>query len=373
MTVQFLDRPGLRFPVAAPMRRIRRYRDRIDAAIERVLAGDAAIFGPEVDAFEAAFAAFCGRDYCIGVASGTDALKLSLQAAGVGPGDEVLLPALTAPATAQAVRLVGAEPVYVDVDPVRRTMNPRAAAAAAGASTVAMIPVHLHGTPADMPRLKEVADRLGLLVLEDCAQAHGAHIDGRPVGTFGHLAAFSYYPTKNLGCIGDGGAIVTNDASLAGRLRMLANYGWRTPSRVSELVAGPSRLDAVQAAILSELLPYLPSANAERQATARRYIGKLEGLVGLPADLPGAVWHQFVVEVDDRDRVRSGLEAAGVGTAIHYDPPLHRHPALIPQRASELPVTERLCRKILSVPIQPEVVSGREDEVVQAIVAAVRR
>jgi dTDP-4-amino-4,6-dideoxygalactose transaminase len=355
------------------MLRFRRYQREIEVAMSRVLHGSSAVFGPEVEQFEAAFAAYCGTSHCIGVASGTDALKLSLEALGIGPGDEVLVPALTAPATAQAVFLVGARPVYVDVDPKRRTMDPDAAAAAVGPLTSAMIPVHLYGVPADMPALRELADRTGLLVVEDCAQSHGAHIAGRPVGTFGHMAAFSFYPTKNLGCIGDGGAILTNDPSAADRVRMLANYGWRSPARISELVAGPSRLDAVQAAILSELLPYLSSANAERQAIARQYLHGLDGVADLPSCIPGAVWHQFVIEIERRDDVRAQLDRLGVGTSIHYDPPLHHHPALKPDRKTDLPVTERLCTRILSVPIQPEVVTGRESQVIDAILQAMGR
>jgi len=357
-------------PFAAPMRRFRRYGAEVEAALSRVLAGEGAILGAEVAAFETAFAQTCAARHAVGVASGTDALKLALQACGVGAGDEVLVPALTAPATAQAVLLAGASPVYVDVQRDRRAMDPTAAAAAIGPRTAAILVVHLYGVPADIEALRDLATRKGLVLIEDCAQAHGCTVAGRPVGTFGDAAAFSFYPTKNLGCIGDGGAVVTNNDALADRLRALRNYGWTSPARISEEVAGPSRLDEVQAAVLLELLPHLHTGNAERTSIAGQYRSRLEGRVTLPGDVPGSVWHQFVVEVDNRAHVRHAMERLGIGTAIHYEPPLHRHPALVPQRPTPLSVTEELCGRVLSLPIQPEVVEGRVDEVADALLHA---
>jgi len=354
-------------PFAAPMRRFRRLGTEVEAAMARVLAGETAILGAEVAAFEAEFAGLCGMRHAVGVASGTDALRIALEGCGVGPGDEVLVPALTAHATAQAVLLVGARPVYVDVDPVRRAMDPEATAAAVGPRTTAIVAVHLYGVPADAGALAALARRSGLILIEDCAQAHGCTVDGRPVGTFGTAAAFSFYPTKNLGCIGDGGAIVTDDEALDRRFRSLRNYGWRTPARLSEDVAGPSRLDELQAAILRALLPHLAESNAERREIAAQYRTALAGVVTLPEDVPGSVWHQFVIEVDDRDAVRAALDRLGIGTAVHYEPPLHLHPALRPERATPLHETERLCRRIMSLPIQPEVVGGRVDEVASAL------
>jgi dTDP-4-amino-4,6-dideoxygalactose transaminase len=355
------------------MRRFRRLGAEIDSAIARVLAGETAILGAEVAAFEAEFAAFCGARHAVGVASGTDALRIALQGCGIGDGDEVLVPALTAHATAQAVLLTGAQPVYVDVDPIRRAMRPEAAEAAIGPRTAAIVPVHLYGVPADIEALADLARRKGLILIEDCAQAHGCTVNGRPVGTFGAAAAFSFYPTKNLGCIGDGGAIVTNDDALDARFRSLRNYGWRTPARLSEDVAGPSRLDELQAAILRTLLPHLGASNAERRDIAAQYRMALDGVVVLPEDIPGSVWHQYVIEVDDRAAVRAALDRAGIGTAIHYEPPLHLHPALRPARATPLPETERLCRRIVSLPIQPEVVGGRVEDVARALRMALAR
>ena len=354
-------------PFAAPMRRFRRYGADVEAALNRVLAGDDAILGRHVESFEDAFARAIGARHAIGVASGTDALRLALQACGIGAGDEVLVPALTAPATAQAVLLTGASPVYVDVEPDRRAMDPQAAADAIGPRTAAILPVHLFGVPANIAALHNLAIRKNLILIEDCAQAHGCTVAGRPVGTFGHAAAFSFYPTKNLGCIGDGGAVVTNDDALADRVRALRNYGWKSPTRISEMVAGPSRLDELQAAVLLAILPHLHDGNMERIAIAQQYRRQLDGRVTLPEDLPGSVWHQFVVEVDNRKQVRHALDQLGIGTGIHFDPPLHRHPALAAQRPTALAVTERLCGRVLSLPIQPEVVGERVEEVADAL------
>jgi dTDP-4-amino-4,6-dideoxygalactose transaminase len=356
-------------PQAAPMLRIARYRTQVDAAVARVLDGGTAIGGAEVAKFEAAFAAFCGVGHAIGCGNGTDALILALRAAGIGPGDEVVTVALTAHGTAQAIRLIGAIPVFVEVDALTRTMDPAAAAAAITSRTAAMIPVHLYGQMASMPALAALAAQHGLFLLEDCAQAHGAEMAGRKAGSWGHAAAFSFYPTKNLGAVGDGGAVVTQDASLAERIRSQSNYGWTDARRISDVVAGNSRLDTIQAAILSALLPYLADAIAERRAIA----AALHAGIGEAAVLPhwddGAVWHQFVICHPARDVLAASLARDGIGTAVHYTPPLHRQPAFHRGGQLPLPVTERLAAEVLSLPIQPEVAGPA----IQSIVDAVRK
>ncbi|AZL58263.1 DegT/DnrJ/EryC1/StrS family aminotransferase [Tabrizicola piscis] len=356
-------------PQAAPMRRIARYRPAIDAAIARVLDGGTAIGGVEVAAFEAAFAAFCGVGHAIGCGNGTDALVLALRAAGIGPGDEVITVALTAHGTAQAIRLVGAMPVFVEVDAATRTMDPAAAAAAITPRTTALIPVHLYGQMADMPALATLAAQHGLFLLEDCAQAHGAEIAGRRAGSWGHAAVFSFYPTKNLGAVGDGGAVITQDAALAERIRALTSYGWTDARRISDVVAGNSRLDTMQAAILAALLPHLDEAIAERRAVAAALHAGIGEAVILPRWDDGAVWHQFVIAHPARDRLAACLARDGIGTAVHYTPPLHVQPAFLSDGQPPLPITERLAAEVLSLPIQPEIAGPA----IQAIIDAVRR
>ncbi len=355
------------------MRRFQRYESDVRTAIDAVLLGRDIILGPSVERFEAAFAEECGASHAVGVASGTDAIRLTLQAFGVGPGEEVLVPALTAPATAMAVVLAGATPVYADVDPMTRSIDPNAVASLIGPKTSAIVAVHLYGVPAPIGALRDLASRHGLLLIEDCAQAHGASTDGRPVGSFGQASAFSFYPTKNLGCLGDGGAVVTDDREIARKLKALRNYGWSSPDRICEMTAGPSRLDELQAAVLLAMLPHLQSGNSERRRIAQAYRERTAGYVALPHDVPGSVWHQFVIEVDDRESVREGLAAVGIGTAVHYDPPLHLHPALTPLRATPLCRTEKLCKRVLSLPIQPEVVDDQVDVIADALLKVLER
>lgn len=362
----------LNIPQAAPLLRHQRFRGEIDDALNRVLGGNHAILGPEVMAFECEFALYCGMNHATGVASGTDALHLSLKAAGIGPGDEVLVPALTAAGTAQAVCLAGATPVYVDVDPHTRCMDPEAANAAIGPETAAIILVHLYGHPADANKFAALATCHGLFLLEDCAQAHGAEQHGRKVGSFGHAAAFSFYPTKNLGALGDGGAVVTSDAALADKVRMLRNHGWVDAGRVSQVVAGNSRLDEIQAAILRVLLLHLDEGNTERTRLAHDYRQELDGFVALPDNKLGSVWHQFVIEVENRAAVIKALAKEGIGSTVHYHPPLHHQPALSPATPVSLPHTERLSREVLSLPIQPEAVGRKLPQIADAVKRAVR-
>lgn len=353
-------------PQAAPARRIARFRAEVDAAVASVLGAGSYILGEAVESFERAFAEAAGLAHCVGVASGTDAIALSLRALGVGPGDEVIVPALTFAGTAQAVLHCGALPRLVDVDPASRCIDVAAVADALGPRTAAIVPVHLFGHPADMPALMALAARHGLAVVEDCAQSHGADLDRRPLGSFGHAAAYSFYPTKNLGCVGDGGAVATDDANLAARLRALRTYGFTGPERISRGCGFNSRLDALQAAVLSALLPHLRAGNAERRAVAARYRGNLAAAgLGLPPEHRGCVHHQFAITHPQRDRLAAHLRAAGIGTAVHYAPGLHRHPAFVEGARGPLPVTEALAGTLLSLPVQPEV-AGEAPEAVAA-------
>jgi dTDP-3-amino-3,4,6-trideoxy-alpha-D-glucose transaminase len=359
-------------PQADPARRIARYRSEIDAAIDRVLSGTHYILGPAVEAFEAAFAGYVGVGHCVGVASGTDALALALRSLNIGPGDEVITVALTASGTAQAILHCGAEPRFVDVDPATRCIDPAAVEAAISSRTAAIMPVHLFGQPADMPRLMEIARRHRLAVIEDCAQAHGATISGRRLGSFGHAAAFSFYPTKNLGCIGDGGAVATGDAAVAARLRSLRHYGWEGDSRISEAMGFNSRLDEIQAAILQVMLGHLDEGNAERRALADEYRRSLDGLeLDLPAADPGAVYHQFAIACENRDALSHRLRQAGIASAVHYHPPLHLQPAFLAFQPGALPHTEFLAARLLSLPIQPEIASDKIGLISETIARAI--
>lgn len=365
-------------PQADPSRRIARHREAILRAMEQVLDGDDYILGEHVERFEESFAAFVGAADCIGVNSGTDAIELALRATGIGPGDEVIVPALTAAGSAAAVVRAGAMPRLVDVEFDTRCLDPDAVAAALGPRTAGVVVVHLHGHPADMPRLLAIVRPRGLVVIEDCAQAHGATIGGRAVGTFGDAGGFSFYPTKNLGGIGDGGAVVTSSPVVAARVRELRNHGWRGRERISRSAGGNSRLDELQAAILLSLLPHLDDGNAARRRIAARYRAGLVGAdVGMPALHPGDVHHQFAITVARRDEVRRLLlERYGIGTGIHYEHPLHRQPAFAAFADGPLPVSERLAGTMISLPIQPEVAAGVEDRIaasVTSLVAGARR
>ncbi len=331
----------------------------IQEAVRRVLEGGCYILGPEVGAFEREFAAYLGAAHAVAVASGTDALELALRAAGVGAGSSVVTVANTASATAAAIELAGARAVFVDIDPRTMTMDPDALEKRLGERPDppprAVVPVHLYGHPADMPRIGEIARRHGLVVVEDCAQAHGAGIHGRRVGTWGDAAAFSFYPTKNLGAIGDGGAVATGDERLAERVRLLRQYGWRE-RYVSDVAGKNSRLDELQAAILRVKLAQLDAGNQKRREWAAVYLQRLAGGAGwlLPEPAAGCepVWHQFVVRTPARDSLRNHLAAAGVQAGVLYPVPLHRQPAYRDDRLS-LPVSEQACRELICLPLHP--------------------
>ena len=354
------------------------HKDEIDAAVAEVLGRGAYILGPEVEAFEREFAAFTGAAFALGVASGTDAITLGLKALGMGPGDGVVTVSHTATATVAAIELAGATPVLVDVDPDSFGMDPAALERLFQAPPLpirAVVPVHLYGRPAAIGEILALAGRHGAAVLEDASQAHGAAAGGRRVGGFGAAGAFSLYPTKNLGAIGDGGVLVFQDAALAGRARRLREYGWRRRF-VAEEPGMNTRLDELQAAILRVKLRRLDQANARRGAIARAYAEGLAGLpLALPSEAPGetCVWHQFVIRLPGRDQLRAALAKAGVATAIHYPEPVHRQDAYagrLPLGPGGLPVTERLAAEILSLPIYPELSDAAVAQVVEAVRAS---
>jgi dTDP-4-amino-4,6-dideoxygalactose transaminase len=369
------DAPFL--PQANPGASYAAQRKEIDTAVARVLAGGWYILGEEVAAFEAEFAAYLGVGHAVGVASGTDAIELALRACEIGPGQAVIAPAHTAVATIAAIERTGARPVLIDVDPLTYTIAAADLEAVLGSTRefsgchpAAIIPVHLYGHPAEMPAILDVAARHRLRVIEDCAQAAGARISGRRVGTFGDLAAFSFYPTKNLGAFGDGGLVATNDSDLAARLRALREYGWH--HRVSEVPGINSRLDEIQAAILRVKLPRLDADNARRTEIARRYsTGLNRPGISVPAcsGEERHVFHQFVIRVPDRDALRRFLEARRIGTAIHYPIPVHRQPAYRDRglSAGTLARTENLCDEIVSLPMYPQLTDADVDRVIAAI------
>lgn len=345
--------------------------EEIRAAIERVLASGHYILGPEVDAFEREWAAYLGGGYAVGVANGTEAIELALRAVGVRLGDAVATVANTVSATAAAIEQIGARLVFVEIDPATMTMSAEALEEVLGKESgrvKAVVPVHLYGHPADMPRIGEVAKKFGAKVVEDCAQAHGAMVGGRKVGTWGEAAAFSFYPTKNLGALGDGGAVFLRDAEVAERVRLLRQYGWRERYR-SEVAGRNSRLDELQAAVLRVKLKYLEEENAKRRELAERYRERL-GIACKQAPtwrMPevGAgvehVWHQFVVRTERREELKAFLAERGVGCAVLYPVPLHRQAAYA--QAVSLPETERACAEVLSLPVHPGLTVADVDRV----------
>jgi dTDP-4-amino-4,6-dideoxygalactose transaminase len=326
----------------------------IRAAIDRVITRGWFILGPELDAFETEFARASGAAHAVGVGSGTDALYLTLRALGIGRGDEVITTPVSAAFTAMAITMAGATPVFADIDPERLTLDPDATQAAITARTVAILPVHLYGQPADMIRLRAVAARARLAIVEDACQAHLATCAGMPVGTFGAAGAFSFYPTKNLGAIGDAGAIVTNDAALADRLRRLRNGGQTDRYRHPELGVN-SRLDEVQAAVLRARLPGLSTRTERRRLLARRYrLAFDRTFVRVPPELDaGHVYHLFPVRTSHRTALLDHLTSRGVGALIHYPIPIHRQEAFSHRAHADCPEADRLCAEVCSLPLHP--------------------
>lgn len=342
-------------------------RQELDAAWHRVMEGARYILGAEVASFEREFAGYLGAAAVVGTANGTDSVNLALRALGVEPGDRVLTVSHTAVATLAATVLAGARPVLVDIDPDTYTMDPNALADAvrrerdrprSEGRLKAVVVVHLYGQPADMPAILEIARREGLGVVEDCAQCHGAKLEGRMTGTWGDIAAFSFYPTKNLGAFGDGGAVATSDEKMAARCRALREYGWDR-ERISQEPGLNSRLDELHAALLRVKLRHLDRDNAARRAIAGVYDRTLaESTIEPPAVRKGAdhVYHQYVVRSAKRGELRAALDRAGIGTAIHYTPPAHQHPAFLQFQDSERPLreTERAAAEIVSLPMYPQ-------------------
>jgi len=356
-------------PPSLPAARYRAHRTEINAAIAEVFRGGRFILGSQTTAFEKEFAAFIGAACCVGVGSGTDALEIALRACGIGAGDAVLTVSHTAVATVSAIERAGATPVLVDVDASTFTMDPnrleatileysKRRGARARPRLKAIIPVHLYGHPADMPAILSIARDHGLRVIEDCAQSHGASLRGRTTGTWGDLAAFSFYPTKNLGAFGDGGAVITNHPRLAERVHLLREYGWKD-RYVSALPGINSRLDELQAAMLRVLLKHLPEENARRSEIARQY-GQLLAPLDLALPQPSIdivhVFHQYVVKTSRRDGLQEFLAGRGIATQVHYPMPVHRQPAYRQRLFSGrrgLPNTESVARQILSLPMSP--------------------
>ncbi len=339
----------------------------VEAAIRRVVARGWFVLGPEVEAFEAEFAALSGAGFSVGVGNGTDALALAFRALGIGPGDEVITTPLSAAYTALAILMAGARPVFADLDDERLTLDPRAVEAAVTPRTAAILPVHLYGQPAAMAPLVEIASRHDLAIVEDCCQAHLASCDGRPVGSYGIAAAYSFYPTKNLGALGDAGAITTSDRGLADRLKRLRNGG--QSGRYQHVEPGVnSRLDEIQAAVLRARLAFLPRWTARRRALAARYRRALAGgRITVPRELdPGHVYHLFPVRGPQRDGLRARLAEAGIETLVHYPVPIPRQPALAAAHPAACPIADRVCREIVSLPLYPSLTDAAVDEVADA-------
>jgi len=344
----------------------------IDQAITRVLDSGWYILGTETRTFEEEFAAYCGAASCVGVNSGTDALQLALRACDVGPGDEVITVSHTAVATVAAIALTGATPVFVDIEPDTYTMNPAALEQAITPRTKAIIPVHLYGHPADMDAILLIAQQAKAVVIEDCAQAHGAQYNGQQVGTLGDLGCFSFYPTKNLGALGDGGAVVGNNQTLVEQVRLLREYGWTPKNRYVSQVAGlNSRLDEIQAAILRVKLRYLDQWNASRRALAAYYQAHMPDEIIRPQVRSNCqhVYHLYVVRVPQRDHIRAQLQAAGIGTNIHYPVPVHQQPAYDNESviAHNMVHTEQATAEILSLPLYPQMGIEQVEQVVYTL------
>jgi dTDP-4-amino-4,6-dideoxygalactose transaminase len=366
--------------VGIPINDLKRHHERLagdlDRAVSRVLSRGWFVLGPELEAFEQEFAAFCGVRHAIGVGNGTDALELALQAVGAGPGSEVVTVANAGMYSSTAILRAGAMPVFVDVVPATLMMDPAALEAALTPRTAAVIVTHLYGAMAAIEELSAVAARCDIPLIEDCAHAPGAERGGRKAGSWGTLSCFSFYPTKNLGATGDGGAVVTSDLGLTRRLKALRQYGWSEKYRSTIAGGRNSRLDELQAAVLRTKLPHLDRWNARRREIAAAYCEALAPAgLGLPAFPCRAdyVAHLFVIRSSHRDRIRRALQAGGIGTDIHYPVPDHLQESLrsVPFRRTPLPVTERTAGELLTLPCFPEMTDDEVDEVARRVLASI--
>jgi dTDP-4-amino-4,6-dideoxygalactose transaminase len=361
--------------IDVPLSDLRQQNARINAqvmqAVGEVIDSAGFILGPKTAQFEADFAKYCGLKHCIGVNSGTSALHLALLCAGVGPGDEVITVPMTFIATSWGISYCGAKPVYIDVDPHTCTMNPELLEAAITPRTKAILPVHLYGQSAEMEPLMEIANRRGIPLIEDCAQAHGAQYRGQGVGTFGVSGCFSFYPGKNLGAFGEAGAVVTNDDAAAKRMRALRDHAQAERYHHSE-VGYNYRMDGIQGAVLGVKLQHLDRWTDARTAMAERYLSQLSGLpLQLPASLPDRrhVWHLFVARHPKRDELRKQLEARGIHTGLHYPVPLHLQEAYagLGYKAGDFPVAEQIANECLTLPLYAEMTLQQQNAVVDAL------
>jgi dTDP-4-amino-4,6-dideoxygalactose transaminase len=349
------------------------HRAEIDSAIARVLENTSFIGGPEVRAFEDAFARFQGTQRCVGIASGTAAIYLALKALGVGAGDEVITTPHTFIATVEPITALGAHPVFVDIDPITFNLDPARIEAAITPKTKAIIPVHLYGQLAPMDAIMQIARQYNLKVIEDAAQAHGAELNGKRAGAWGDAACFSFYPGKNLGAYGDGGALCTNNDALADAVAKLRDHG-RTTKYEHDVMGYGERLDALHAAVLGAKLPYLEAWNAARRRHAAYYDEAIAEIPGVTAPTPPRdglhAYHLYVIRVDvDRDEVLTKMQTRGIGAGVHYPLPLHLQPALADYggRSGDFPHTEHAAQTILSLPIYPEMSEVQREQVVSAL------
>jgi dTDP-4-amino-4,6-dideoxygalactose transaminase len=362
-------------PILDLVAQYRELKDEIDAAIKRVLESGIFITGPNVEAFEAEIASYLGARHAVSLNSGTDALYIALRALGIGPGDEVITTPFTFVATTEAICQVGATPVFVDIDPATFNMDASLIEAAVTPRTRAILPVHLYGQPAKMDEIQSIARRHGLAVVEDCAQAFGASINGRKVGTLGDVGCFSFFPTKNLGAYGDGGLVVTDDASLATRMMSLRMHGARQKYHHEELGVN-SRLDEIQAAILRVKLPHVDAWNVTRGEIAMRYseVFSRSPSITPPQEITGVrhVYHQYTVRVPERDEIQRRLRAAGVQSMVYYPIPLHRQ-QVYGQRFAKLslPHSEQAACEVLSIPMFPELTAAHQFQVIEAVTQAI--
>jgi dTDP-3-amino-3,4,6-trideoxy-alpha-D-glucose transaminase len=343
----------------------------VDAAMRRVVARGWFVLGPELEAFEVEFAQACGARHSAGVGTGTDALHIALRGLGIGPGDEVITSPLSAAYTGLAIKMAGARPVFADIDPERLTIDPAAVAAAVTSRTAALMPVHLYGQAADMRAIVAVADRHGLAIVEDCCQAHLATSNGQPVGSFGAAAAYSFYPTKNLGALGDGGALTTNDPDLLARARRLRNGGQTDRYHHAEFGVN-SRLDEMQAAILRARLPFLQQWTDTRRQLAARYRQRLAGIdvIHVPREFDaGHVYHLFPLRSDARQQLQAHLRDRGIETLIHYPLPIPRQSAFATDQPNPCPVADRVCKEVVSLPLYPSLAPSDVDTVAEALAA----